>query len=54
MIDEKSGILESSFDQKSLCYFELEDVNVDPSISFKDIVAAMVYGNGIRVRYQVK
>jgi len=53
MIDDKSGVLESSFDSRNLCYFELEDVNVEPSVNFKDLVALMVAGEGIRVRYQV-
>ena len=54
MFDERSGILESGFDKKSLCYFELDDVNVEQPVDFKDLVAVFSSAEGMRIRYQVE
>jgi hypothetical protein len=52
-IDERSGILESGFDSKTLCYFEVDDLNLEQPVSLQDLVAAFSLTEGIRVRYQV-
>lgn len=52
MIDERSGILESGFDKNSLCYFEVDDVNVEQPVGLKDLVA-LFSAEGLRIRYQV-
>ena len=53
MITETSGVLESNFDQKSLCYFEIQDLNVEQPASLQELVQLMTQVEGIRVRYQV-
>jgi hypothetical protein len=53
MINETSGVLENNFDKKSLCYFEVDDLNVESPIELKDLVKIMTNTEGIRVRYQV-
>ena len=53
MITETSGVLESNFDQKSLCYFEVQDLNVEQPASLQELVQLMTQVEGIRVRYQV-
>ena len=53
MLDETCGVLESKFDSKSLCYFELDDLNVQQPVDFRDLVAIMNNLDGVRIRYQV-
>ncbi len=53
MINETSGILQSNFDKKSLCYFEVQDLNLLEPVSLPELVQLMTKAEGVRVRYQV-
>ena len=55
MIDDKSGILIVSDDSPDrLCYFELDDLNIDKTIDKMDIVLMMNRMSGVRVQLQAR
>lgn len=55
MIDDKSGILYvSDVKPNALCYFELDDLNIQKGADLVEIVMLMNRMNGIRVQLQAR
>jgi hypothetical protein len=50
MVDAKCGVLES-LSGHNLCYFEVDDLNLEGPAKLEDLVA--VLNSGLQIRYQV-